>query len=385
LPHDFKTGSEFMKKIFWITPEGFLDVDMPVIEQLNSKFDIFWLVIGFDKSAKNMFIKAEIEDFANRIRLEYTIVSTKYRFRNPLILLFYFSVIQKIKRFKSDVLYTSYLGQPFFLHLLKNCIKRNKIVIAIHDVELHSSERKRHIKGIYQNYVKKHYSNFHLFSDSQEKLFAKSFNSKNILLTPLCLKDFGQPNSVFKSKKTRFLFFGNILPYKGLEILIDAVNYLGLKYKDVDFSLTIAGNCRTSEWNEYQKKILIAEIFKTEIRTIKNSEIADLFCNSDYLILPYKDVTQCGPLMIAYNYKIPVIASDLPGFRDYISEGRTGYLFEKNNAQKLAEIMAYCIHNKNQEFFGENIRQIGGEKYSPKVIAEKYSQYFSRLIKKNES
>jgi len=372
-----------VKKIFWITPESFLDVDMPVIELLNSKFDIFWLVIGFDKSTKHMFTKSDVENFADRIMLEYAIVSTRYRFRNPLMLFFYFSIIKKIKRFKTDILYTSYLGEPIFMIILKRFLNRNKVVIAIHDVELHSSEKKKRLKEIYHSLIRKDYSNFHLFSNSQAELFSQSFRNKNILVTPLCIKDFGQSFSTHKNSKVRFLFFGSILPYKGLETLVKAVNYLITDLNSKNFSLAIAGNCNDANWSELKRLIKYPEFVQTEIRTIKNSEIPNLFCNSDYLILPYRDVTQCGPLMIAYNYKIPVIASDLPGFRDYISEGNTGYLFEKNNAQKLAEIMDYCIHNNNHEFLVENISQIIDKQFSPRVISEKYFQYFNGLSKDN--
>jgi len=372
-----------MKKIFWITPEGFLDVDMLVLKRLTSKFDIYWLIIGFGVSSKHMFTETEVQDFAKQNRIKFGIVSQKYRFRNPLILFFYLRLIRKILSFKSDLLYTSYLGQPFFLHLLKNCLNRNKVVIAIHDVELHSSERKRQIKGMYQSYVKKHYTNFHLFSDSQSELFTQSFSNKNILLTPLCIKDFGQPTSTLKSEKTRFLFFGNILPYKGLDVLLEAVNYLVSKCKVVNFSLTIAGNCSASDWNEYLKRINYPEIIRAEIRTIKNSEIADLFCNSDYLILPYKDVTQCGPLMIAFNYTLPAIASDLQGFRDYISEGETGLLFKSNDHTKLAEIMADCINTNKHDLLAGNMMCMARGKFSPAVISEQYSEYFENLFFRN--
>lgn len=368
-----------MKKIFWITPEGFLDVDMPVLKQLTSEFDIYWLIIGFGSSSKHMFTETEVENYTKQNKIKCEIVAAKYRFRNPLIFFFYLTLIKKLLSFNSDIIYTSYLGEPFFLILLKIFFNKHKVVLAIHDVELHSSERKKQIKKIYHNYVRKHYSNFHLFSSSQVALFIKNFKNKNILLTPLCIKDFGQPTSIIKTEKTRFLFFGNILPYKGLGILIESVNYLAVKHKTRNFFLTIAGNCSASDWKEYQKIIEYPELINTEIRTIKNSEIANFFCNSDYLVLPYKDVTQCGPLMIAYNYNLPVIASDLPGFRDYISEKETGYLFEKNNYVMLAEVMAFCIESNNRDFLARNMIQKKKEIFSLSLISKQYSQYFKKL------
>jgi len=68
--------------VFWITPESFLDVDMPVIEQLKSKFNIYWLIIGFNRTAKNMFTKTEFENFPKHNKIEYEKVTQKNRFKN---------------------------------------------------------------------------------------------------------------------------------------------------------------------------------------------------------------------------------------------------------------------------------------------------------------
>lgn len=369
-----------MKKVFWITPESFLDVDMPIIENLASRYDLYWLIIGFGNSSKKMYTKTEVELFAVNARIKYKIIAQKYRFRNPFILLFYFGLIYKIHKFQTELVYTSYLGEPIFLNLLRVFFKKNRVVIAIHDVELHSSEKKKRIKEFYHSRYRIRYPNFHLFSESQAQLFNKSFFNKNILLTQLCIKDFGRPSIVKGSDKVRFLFFGNILPYKGLAVLLNAVNHL-IKDMDVkDFTLTIAGNCSASDWCEYQKIIEYPEFVRPEIRTIRNDEIADLFCNSDYMVLPYRDVTQCGPLMIAFNYSLPVIASDLKGFSDYISEGETGFLFDVNDFKKLAEIMADCIRSNKRDFIAANMMRMAGGKFSPAAISEQYSQYFEKLF-----
>jgi glycosyltransferase involved in cell wall biosynthesis len=369
-----------MKKVYWITPECFLDVDMPVIEHLTGEFNIMWLIIGFDKSSRGMYTKTGIDHFATKNHVSYAIEPQEFRFSNPLIIQFYLRIIERIKKFQPDIVYTSYLGEPIFLNMLRLFYPAEKAVIANHDIELHSSEKKRWIKKLYHDSYRKIYSNFHLFSDSQANLFSHLFKNKNLLITSLCIKDFGRPSSMYKSEKVRFLFFGSILPYKGLDILIKAINVLSENHTSTNFSLTIAGNCSASDWSEYEKIIEFPQFIKTEIRVIKNSEIADLFCNSDYLVLPYRDVTQCGPLMIAFNYSVPVIATDLPGFRDYITDKGNGFLFENNDYKKLAEIMTDCIQNNRHDLLSGNMSRIAGEKFSPQIIAKQYSQYFKRLM-----
>ena len=46
-------------------------------------------------------------------------------------------------------------------------------------------------------------------------------------------------------------------------------------------------------------------------------------------MLPYQDVAQSGPHMIAYNYNLPVIASDIEGFAERVEDGENSFLVRK--------------------------------------------------------
>ena len=52
-------------------------------------------------------------------------------------------------------------------------------------------------------------------------------------------------------------------------------------------------------------------------------------------MLPYQDVAQSGPHMIAYNYNLPVIASDIDGFAERVEDGVNGFLFRVNDKESL--------------------------------------------------
>ncbi len=54
-------------------------------------------------------------------------------------------------------------------------------------------------------------------------------------------------------------------------------------------------------------------------------------------------MTQSGPLRIAYGYDIPVIASDLEGFKESVEENVTGVLFKSENVESLVEVMRRAI------------------------------------------
>lgn len=117
-----------------------------------------------------------------------------------------------------------------------------------------------------------------------------------------------------------------------------------------------------------------------------NNKIADLFCQSHFLILPYKDVTQSGPLMIAFNYGVPAIASNLPGFVENIKDTVTGFLFETENSDSLYTIMKTVIdtHKTNYSQIKQNLNEYIGNNYSILKIKTMYSEMFnSELIGNN--
>lgn len=117
------------------------------------------------------------------------------------------------------------------------------------------------------------------------------------------------------------------------------------------------------------------------IKSIPDTDIPDLFATTHYLVLPYKSVTQSGPLRIAYGYNTPVIASDLEGFKESIINNVTGLLFKTDDVTSLASLMRNVIENpqtyniiksKQKEYINNNI--------SEKVIINKYINMFNNII-----
>jgi glycosyltransferase involved in cell wall biosynthesis len=141
------------------------------------------------------------------------------------------------------------------------------------------------------------------------------------------------------------LFFGFIRPYKGLNLLLEAFQTIAPDYPDV--SLLIVGESfhgRQGEENDkdrflsslHQDDPLLSRIVWIN-RYVPDEQVGRYFSAADVFVAPYLSVTQSGPLNIACALDKPVIASDLPAFRDCVRDGESGYLFEAGNASDLAD------------------------------------------------
>lgn len=182
------------------------------------------------------------------------------------------------------------------------------------------------------------------------------------------------------------LFFGNIAPYKGLEIAVEAFKSIQKKYDEL--RLIIAG--RIKECQEYWDKItkLINKhglngriINRTEF--IPDEEIEIYFKAADALMLPYKFVYQSGPLFLSYNFGLPVIASDVGSFREDIIEGKTGFIYKSEDANDLAKKIDEYFNSDlyiNLEANRKKIIEYAFKKYSWDKIGEKTCTLYKKYI-----
>lgn len=120
-----------------------------------------------------------------------------------------------------------------------------------------------------------------------------------------------------------FLFHGRINKSKGLKTLFDAYNRdsSGLLPK-----LVVAGS---GNFTKREQELLDNLGNKVVVmnKYITDEMLASLMTNTRAVILPYFEATQSGIIPMAYQFKKPVIVSDLKGLVENMVEGETGYMF----------------------------------------------------------
>jgi len=156
---------------------------------------------------------------------------------------------------------------------------------------------------------------------------------------------------------SRLLFFGNMRPYKGLEVFLRALSRLKGRHP---FKAVIAGEFYTDPrpFKELAARLgLSGDDLSWENRYIPNEEVSRFFRNADLVVLPYLRATQSGIVPLAYRFDAPVVASNVGGLAEVVQDGRTGYLFPPGDDEAAAErIMRYFRENRKREFQA-NIRE----------------------------
>jgi glycosyltransferase involved in cell wall biosynthesis len=139
----------------------------------------------------------------------------------------------------------------------------------------------------------------------------------------------------------RFAYFGQLNPFKGINILLQAFKALPDNVKS-KVHLDIHGANLEFQSKEFQEEIaLLIEELKDVVTlhgAYESHEMGALLQQSDWVIIP-SVWWENSPMVIqeAYKYGRPLIGSDIGGMVEKIENGITGFTFRARNPIDLAD------------------------------------------------
>jgi len=91
------------------------------------------------------------------------------------------------------------------------------------------------------------------------------------------------------------------------------------------------------KYREMVRRLELEAVVTVRSDYVPNDEVKYYFSASDAVVLPYTSATQSGIAQIAYNFDLPVIATDVGGLSEVVRDGETGLLVPPNDPRALAE------------------------------------------------
>lgn len=181
-------------------------------------------------------------------------------------------------------------------------------------------------------------------SAEQAALLQSVSPGKPVVTHPIPPYDQFPPSSIQLPKRGRLelLFFGFIRPYKGLDVLIEALATL----KDPQVHLTVVGEpwCPSVE---LRKRIEATGARNVELHLdyVDDQTAANFFARADLVVLPYLSASGSAVAAMALHYDCPILATRTGGFPDVIDEGKTGFLVAPGSSEQLAN----CLRDLTRE------------------------------------
>jgi D-inositol-3-phosphate glycosyltransferase len=225
------------------------------------------------------------------------------------------------------------------------------------------------------------------FCISPESITVIPFGINNCVAdTPLTPLDAKRRLNISESDRT-ILFFGHIVPYKGLEFLVAAFQRLAAECGE--YRLIIAGRPGAGCEDYFAQISQMIESDVSRERVIQRIEFVPdddtelYFKAADVLVLPYTEIFQSGVLVLGYSFGLPVIASDVGSLKQDIVEGRTGYLCRPGDAAHLgATIERYFSSEsfRNLEHSRRQIRDFATTRFSWDTVSRKTVAVYEALL-----
>jgi glycosyltransferase involved in cell wall biosynthesis len=140
--------------------------------------------------------------------------------------------------------------------------------------------------------------------------------------------------------RNRFAYFGQLTPYKGSDVLLEAMEALG---EDFDGHLWIFGanlDRQLPEFKERFERLLSEKENVTFVGQYDRADLGRLMQSIDWVVVP-SIWWETGPLTVleAFQYGRPVICSDIGGMSEKVTDGVNGLHFRRADAEHLAEVM----------------------------------------------
>jgi glycosyltransferase involved in cell wall biosynthesis len=138
----------------------------------------------------------------------------------------------------------------------------------------------------------------------------------------------------------RLLFFGRILSYKGIDLLLEALVLLRGDFPNLSLEIWGAGDV-----SSYRSQIEVLGNVRVENRWIDESEIAGIFARTDLAVLPYREASQSAVVATAFAAGMPCVTTPIPGLCEQIADGMTGIIAEGMHAEDFAKAVSRVVRD----------------------------------------
>ena len=167
---------------------------------------------------------------------------------------------------------------------------------------------------------------------------------------------------------TRYmLFFGIIRDYKGLDLLLQAMD--DTRLASLNVKLIIAGEFynNSDQYHELEQKLHLEQRLVWHSEFVADSEVRYYFNAADIVVQPYKSATQSGVTQIAYHFVKPMLVTNVGGLKEIVPDGEVGYVTAPDPQAIADALVDFFANHRAAEF--ENHVAAEKQKYSwPRMV-----------------
>jgi len=183
-----------------------------------------------------------------------------------------------------------------------------------------------------------------------------------------------------RNKKVKVLFIGRLIPRKGFERVIRSLPEVQKKVHEA-FEVEVVGSGEhRKKLDDVAQALGVAEQIKY-VGTVPYDELEKSYQQADIFVLTSLSEGMPSVILEAMGCGLPVVASDVGGNNELVSDGWNGYLIRGDDSSKLANDLVQLIDDENlRSEMGQRSREMA-KQYNWAEIMRQYNELYLKYDK----
>lgn len=276
-------------------------------------------------------------------------------------------------------------GEHLAVGIMRMISKRTKMVLTIHNVFPHAlTEEKKKTYVERFTCINRLMDAFVVHTEETKVEVGREFNISvdriyvvhHGIFTP---ENFTPHKNVIDNREVKFIMYGNLSDYKGVDVFVEAIKELPESYQK-KIHAVVAGEmqnkalCKKLQQDSQGLNIEWFPYFLPE------QELYDKIDNSNVIVLPYKHISQSGVLLLALSFNRYIITSDLPTFKETLHGFTDDMFFESENPHELAKLMMRYVDGKVETEKQTKVIEVLNSMFSWDLAADKTVTLYRKTI-----
>lgn len=181
-----------------------------------------------------------------------------------------------------------------------------------------------------------------------------------VLDAPVVKINDGSNQNTNNDDTVNMLLFGQVKPYKGLDILIEALAKLDASTK-AKCRLNVVGRPQMEMQPLFDraKELGVDDRISYDLRFIDDAEIPGIFLSNQIMVMPYREIDASGVLMISLAVGRPIIASRIGLFKELLEEDTHALLIDQSKPEELAAAITKLVNDADlRRRMGEQVKAL---------------------------
>ncbi len=189
-------------------------------------------------------------------------------------------------------------------------------------------------------------------------------------------------NAANDSAPVTILLFGHLKPYKGADLLIEALAKMPEStLRKTRLRIVGKPQMDTEPLFAMARQLKVENNIQWDLRFIGDDEIGQVFAESDITAMPYREIDASGVLMVSLSVGRPIVATKIGLFAEILEDGTHGYLVPMEDPAALAAALTKLVENPAQrKAMASNVRALSQSIPSWRDISQKTVNLYEDMI-----